>query len=77
MEYKAQKFNKQLIIADRYYPSTQRCSSCGHIKKGDDKITLQGNVKHGTAHNEYECYNCGYKADRDVNAVNNLLALIK
>ena len=77
MEYKAKKFNKQLIIADRYYPSTQRCSSCGHIKKGDDKITLTGNVKHGTAHNEYVCYECGYKADRDMNAVNNLLALIK
>ena len=77
MEYKAIKFNKQLIIADRYYASTQRCSSCGHIKKGDDKITLTGNAKHGTAHNEYICYNCGYKADRDANAVNNLLALIK
>ena len=77
MEYKAIKFNKQLIIADRYYASTQRCSSCGHIKKGDDKITLTGNAKHGTAHNEYICYNCGYHADRDANAVNNLLALIK
>ena len=77
MEYKAIKFNKQLIIADRYYPSTQRCSQCEHVKKCDDKITLQGNAKHGTAHHEYECYNCGYKADRDVNAVNNLLALIK
>ena len=77
MEYKAQKFNKQLIIADRYYPSTQRCSHCGHVKKGDDKITLQGNAKHETAHNEYVCYDCGYTADRDMNAVNNLLALIK
>ena len=77
MEYKAKKFSKQLIIADRYYPSTQRCSSCGHIKKGDDKITLTGNAKHGTTHNEYECYNCGYQSDRDRNAVNNLLALIK
>ena len=77
MEYKAIKFNKQLIIADCYYPSTQRCSHCGHVKKGDDKITLQGNAKHGTAHNEYVCYNCGYTADRDQNAVNNLLALIK
>ena len=77
MEYKAKKFNKQLIIADRYYASTQRCSQCGTVKKGDDKITLQGNAKHGTAHNEYVCYNCGYKADRDMNAVNNLLALIK
>ena len=77
MEYKAKKFNKQLVIADRYYASTQRCSSCGHIKTGDDRITLTGNAKHGTAHNEYVCYNCGYKADRDQNAVNNLLALIK
>ena len=77
MEYKAIKLNKQLIIADRYYPSTQRCSQCEHVKKGDDKITLQGNAKHGTAHNEYVCYNCGYTVDRDQNAVNNLLALIK
>ena len=77
MEYKAQKFNKQLIIADRYYPSTQRCSNCGTVKTGDDKITLQGNAKHGTAHNEYVCYECGYKTDRDMNAVMNLLALIK
>ena len=77
MEYKAQKYNKQLIIADRYYPSTQRCSQCGTVKKGDDKITLTGNVKHGTAHNEYICYDCGYHADRDMNAVMNLLALIK
>lgn len=77
MEYKAKKFNKQLIIADRYYPSTQRCSQCEHVKKGDDKITLSGNKKHGTKHNEYVCYECGFEADRDYNAVMNLLALAK
>ena len=76
MEYKAIKFDKELIIADKYYPSTQRCSCCGHIKTGEDKITLQGNKKHGTNHHEYECYECGYKDDRDHNAVMNLLALI-
>lgn len=75
MEYKAQKFGKTLIIADRYYPSTQRCSACGFIKTREDKITLSGNQKHGTRHNEYICYNCGYKDDRDHNAVLNLLAL--
>ena len=75
MEYKAQKFGKTLIIADRFYPSTQRCSSCGFIKTGDDKITLSGNKKHGTRHNEYICYNCRYEDDRDHNAVLNLLAL--
>ena len=77
MEYKAEKFSKELIIANRYYPSTQRCSNCGHVKTGDDKITLQGNAKHGTKHNEYVCYKCGFKTDRDKNAVLNLLALAK
>ena len=76
MEYKAIKFDKELIVADKYYPSTQRCSCCGHIKTGEDKITLQGNKKHGTNHHEYECYECGYKGNRDRNAVLNLLALI-
>ena len=75
MEYKAIKFNKTLILADQYYLSTQRCSHCGHVKTGDDKISLDGNKKHGTKHNEYICYECGFEADRDKNAVLNLLAL--
>lgn len=75
MEYKVNKFGKELIVADRYYPSTQRCSHCEHVKTGDDKITLQGNAKHSTKHNEYVCYECGFKDDRDHNAVMNLLAL--
>ena len=75
MEYKAIKFDKKLVVADQFYPSTQRCSSCGHVKTGDDKIGLDGNKKHGTKHNEYICYSCGFVADRDQNAVLNLLAL--
>lgn len=75
MEYKAIKFNKRLVIADNFYPSTQRCSQCGFVKTGEDKITLEGNKKHGTKHNEYVCYECGFTADRDYNAVMNLLAL--
>ena len=77
MEYKAEKFGKTLIVADRFYPSTQRCSSCGHVKTGDEKITLSGNAKHGTKHHEYVCYKCGHEDDRDHNAVLNLLALAK
>ena len=77
MEYKAEKFGKTLIIANRFYPSTQRCSKCGHIKTGDEKITLSGNAKHGTKHHEYVCYQCGHEDDRDHNAVLNLLALAK
>ena len=77
MEHKAEKFGKTLIIADRFYPSTQRCSNCGHVKTDDEKITLSGNQKHGTKHHEYVCYQCGYEDDRDHNAVLNLLALAK
>ena len=77
MGYKSEKFGKTLIVADRFYPSTQRCSSCGFVKTGDDKITLNGNHKHGTRHNEYICYQCGYEDDRDHNAVLNLLVLAK
>ena len=75
MKYKAIKFGKTLILADQFYPSTQRCSHCGHVKTGDDKIGLDGNKKHGTKHNEYICYFCGFVADRDQNAILNLLAL--
>jgi len=76
LTYKCQWYGKELILADRFYPSTQRCSSCGHVKKGDEKITLTGNKKHNTKHNEYVCYACGAVMDRDENAVMNLLALI-
>lgn len=77
LTYKCTWYGKELILADKTYPSTQRCAACGYVKKGDEKITLQGNKKHGTKHNEYVCYECGYKNDRDENAVLNLLALAK
>ena len=77
LTYKCDWYNKELILASKMYPSTQRCAKCGYVKKGDEKITLQGNQKHGTKHNEYICYRCGYTNDRDENAVLNLLALAK
>ena len=77
LTYKCDWYGKELIMANKTYPSTQRCAACGYGKKGEEKITLQGNKKHGTKHNEYVCYECGYKNDRDENAVLNLLALAK
>ena len=77
LTYKCAWYSKELILADKTYPSTQRCAECGYVKKGNEKITLQGNQKHGTKHNEYICYQCGYTNDRDENAVLNLLALAK
>ncbi len=77
LAYKCDWYGKELIFADQHYPSTQRCSQCGHVKKGDEKITLQGNPKHHTNHNEYVCYRCGAVMDRDKNAVMNLLRLVQ
>lgn len=77
LTYKCNWYGKELILADKYYPSTQRCARCGYIKKDAEKINLQGNKKYATKHNEYICYKCGYSNDRDDNAVLNLLALAK
>ena len=76
LSYKCDWYGKKLILADKYYPSTQRCSKCGHIKTGEEKVGINGNLKYGTKHNEYICYECGNIMDRDENAVLNLLALI-
>lgn len=82
LTYKCEWYGRKLIVANRLYPSTQRCAVCGMVKKGDEKITLQGNKKHKTAHNEFICYNpdCpkyNQKVDRDENAMVNLTLLIK
>ena len=76
LTYKCEWYGKALLVADRFYPSTQRCSVCDHIKQGDDKVTLAGNHKHHTKHDEYICYQCSATLNRDENAVANLLALI-
>ena len=76
LSYKCDWYGKDLLIADKYYPSTQRCSKCGHIKTGEEKVGLNGNLKYRTKHNEYICYECGNIMGRDENAVLNLLALI-
>ena len=73
---KADWYGKEIVLASQFYPSTQRCSECGYIKTGEDKISLDGNQKHKTKHNEYICYECCAVMDRDENAVKNLLALI-
>lgn len=80
LTYKCDWYGKKLILADKLYPSTQRCAACGKVKKGNEKITLLGNKEHGTRHNEYVCYNSkcpNYlkKVDRDENAMLNLTFL--
>ncbi|WP_407893637.1 RNA-guided endonuclease InsQ/TnpB family protein [Lacticaseibacillus sp. N501-2] len=73
MKDKSQLYGRQLVIVDRFFPSTQRCSRCALVKIGDDKLTLAGNTLHGTKHHEFHCYGCGAQLERDENAVQNLI----
>jgi putative transposase len=62
LEYKCAWYGVELVIADRFYPSSKLCSDCGH-KKVD--LRLSDRV--------YRCDHCGNVMDRDVNAAINLL----
>lgn len=72
IESKAKISSTKLIIANRFYPSTQRCSDCSHIRTGEDKLTLYGD-RWGNPHDLYVCPECGCVHDRDENAVLNLI----
>jgi putative transposase len=61
MVYKGQWYGCQIILAPRFYPSTKRCSHCGHIKVEMDLGTRV-----------YICDHCGLVIDRDLNAALNL-----
>ena len=60
LEYKCSDKGIQLIVADRFYPSSKLCSCCGNIKK-DLKLSDR----------EYRC-ECGNMIDRDFQASINL-----
>ena len=61
MIYKGQWYGCQVILADPFYPSSKRCSQCGHIK-----------VELGLSERVYICDHCGLMIDRDLNAAINL-----
>jgi putative transposase len=63
LEYKAQWYGRTLIGIDKWYPSSKRCSDCGHTVA---KMPL--NVRAWT------CPECGGIHDRDINAARNVLA---
>lgn len=51
----------KLILANKWYPSSKRCSKCGNIKSD---LKLSDRI--------YKCDKCGLEIDRDVNAAINL-----
>ena len=61
MTYKCELYGIELVIADRYYPSSKTCSECGNVKKD---LKLSDRI--------YRCDCCGLTIDRDFNASLNL-----
>ena len=62
LEYKCNNNGIQLIVADRFYPSSKLCSCCGNIKKD---LKLSDRI--------YKC-ECGNVINRDFQASLNLKA---
>ena len=62
LEYKCAWYGRELVVIDRFFPSSRLCGACGTVAA---KLPL--NVR------EWTC-ECGTVHDRDVNAARNILA---
>jgi putative transposase len=64
LQYKGQWYGCDILLADRFFPSTKRCSQCG----SERDIGLGDRI--------YYCEACGQVMDRDLNAAINLEQLL-
>jgi putative transposase len=63
LEYKCERYGRELVVIGRWYPSSKTCSACGH---------LLAELSLGTR--QWTCPSCGARHDRDINAAKNILA---
>jgi putative transposase len=63
LTYKCAWYGRELVVVDRFYPSSKICSACGH-----QVPALPLTVR------EWVCAGCGAVHDRDLNAARNLQA---
>jgi putative transposase len=63
LEYKCDWYGRDLIVADRWFPSSKTCSDCGH-QIGALPLSIR----------EWVCPACGVRHDRDINAARNIRA---
>lgn len=61
LEYKAQFYGAQIVVANRFYPSSKTCSDCG-VVHGPMSLSVR----------VWTCEDCGSVHNRDVNAAKNL-----
>jgi len=64
LQYKGQWYGCEVFLAERFFPSTKRCSQCGN----EQELSLAERV--------YSCEVCGQVMDRDLNAAMNLEQLL-
>jgi putative transposase len=63
LTYKAEWYDRTVVAIDKWYPSSKRCSACGHVL---GSLSLDAR--------QWACPECGSVHDRDVNAAKNILA---
>ena len=63
LQYKADWYGRKIIKVDKWFPSSQICSECGH-KDGKKSLEIR----------EWTCPVCHAHHDRDINASKNILA---
>jgi putative transposase len=61
LEYKCELYGSEMVVVDRWFPSSKTCSNCGTKK---ETLSLSERVFH--------CDHCGLEIDRDLNASINL-----
>ncbi len=64
VEYKTAWNGGRVVLADRFYPSSKKCSRCGAVKA---ELPLEERM--------FRCDSCGLVLDRDENAARNLKAV--
>ena len=61
LEYKADWYGREVIVIDRFHPSSKLCSDCGHLI---DALPLSVRT--------WTCPGCGVVHDRDIHAAKNV-----
>ncbi len=63
LEYKARRYGRPFVRIHRFFPSSQRCATCG-LSGGPQPLHVRVRI----------CTGCGARLERDLNAARNIKA---